>query len=169
VDSGATNIVPFEEKRVGRTPVGFAWHFICDGTNLQHLQLNHVPTNRNDITTQLTRQLVERLGERPVAMWFKDTQLSIEENRLRVRAGTRFAADWIRRRFGDELQRLAIDIIDTNAGVDIEVEPHDVRSKSKPTTGTNDSRTLHAIPSDRSIRGRLVQSSGMDRRVTDGK
>ena len=96
-----------------------------------------MPTNRNDITTQLTRQLVERLGERPVAMWFKDTQLSIEENRLCVRAGTRFAADWIRRRFGDELQRLAIDIIDTTAGVDIEVEPNDLRSKSKPTTGSS--------------------------------
>ncbi|MCH2149478.1 MAG: DnaA/Hda family protein, partial [Phycisphaerales bacterium] len=92
-----------------------------------------MPANHNDITTRLTRQLVDRLGERPVAMWFKDTQLSIENNQLHVRAGTRFAADWIRRRFGEELQRLAVDVIDTDARVDIDVNPQAVR----PATGSS--------------------------------
>ena len=143
---------------------------MCDEINHHQQQLDHVPTNRNDITTQLTKQLVDRLGERPVAMWFKDTKLSVEDNRLQVRAGTRFAADWIRRRFGEELQRLAADIIDTDAHVDIDVNPEETRSTSRPSMKDAPATQLDApdrtrVPRRASKRGPSMRFHQIDRFV----
>ena len=79
--------------------------------------------NTNHNSTELTRQLTEQLGERPVAMWFKDTELNIENGRLQVQAETRFAADWIRRRFSDQLRALAKSAIAPDAEFEITVMP----------------------------------------------
>ena len=43
--------------------------------------------NTNHNSTELT-QLTEQLGERLVAMWFKDTELNIENGRPQVQAET---------------------------------------------------------------------------------
>ena len=80
-------------------------------------------SNSSPNSTELTRRLVEQLGERPVTMWFRDTEMHVEDGRLQVHAETRFAADWIRRRFNDELRTLAGTVIAPDAEVDILVTP----------------------------------------------
>jgi chromosomal replication initiator protein len=92
------------------------------GTHSKHTTTAHVSTSNHN-STELTRRLVEQLGERPVTMWFRDTELHVEDGRLQVHAETRFAADWIRRRFNDELRTLAGTVIAPDAEVDILVTP----------------------------------------------
>ena len=103
-------------------------------------------TNNN--STELTRHLVEQLGERPVAMWFRDTELAIVDGRLEVRAETRFAADWIRRRFNAELRKLAGSIIAPEAEVDIVVDPAEDHGRGS-TAPTAAPATLPAAPDRR--------------------
>ena len=78
--------------------------------------------NTNHNSTELTRQLTEQLGERPVAMWFKDTELNIENGRPGA-GRDRFAADWIRRRFSDQLRAAREISHRTDAEFEITVMP----------------------------------------------
>jgi chromosomal replication initiator protein len=73
-----------------------------------------------------TRTLAQRIGERPFAMWFeRSVRFSYEANdrTLRVAVPNRFVADWIQRKFDEEIQGVAADVLDEQIAVDVEIDP----------------------------------------------
>lgn len=80
-------------------------------------------------------------------MWFKDVRIRVEDGRLEIMARTRFAADWIRRRFGTELRDVARECIapdtDINVIVDTQAGPLEERQ------GARDAPTPRPLAPDR--------------------
>lgn len=81
-------------------------------------------------SADLTSRLQERIGPRPWRMWFEHASVELDAGRLIVKTGSKFEADWIARRFRDDLDGLASEL-DVERG-HIEVRPGDAHGSAEP-------------------------------------
>ncbi len=113
--------------------------------------IQHVPTtplnNSSNQTSQVARELSKKLGERSYAMWFKDSRIRVQDGHLEIMAQTRFAADWIRRRFGDDLRDIAGKCISPESNILVIVDTE--AANKEENQGTRDTPTTRPQAPDR--------------------
>jgi chromosomal replication initiator protein len=69
----------------------------------------------------LTRALQERIGKASYRMWFGHTAIALEDGVLQVAAASKFEAEWITRRFSEDLHAIATDAGGSAAHVHVQI------------------------------------------------
>jgi len=71
----------------------------------------------------LTNALQQRIGKASYRMWFGHTAMALEEGVLQVGAASQFEAEWITKRFSEDLHAIAMDAGGTEAHVHVQLRP----------------------------------------------
>ncbi|MEC8321063.1 MAG: DnaA/Hda family protein [Planctomycetota bacterium] len=123
------------------------------------------PAEEDSIPDRIGREVARRVGARRWDMWFdRTTDFVVEDGSLRIRADSRFVADWIERHFREAIQTAARAELGDAAKVSLEVRhrPGEDATSHDGTEGRNQDGP-HAAPPDRS-RARNTKRLRRDRR-----
>ena len=74
---------------------------------LAHSVANSLLTPNDGITETLTAQLAEKIGQGAWRMWFDHAAIDVADNQMTVTTDSKFAADWISRRYQGVLDEVA--------------------------------------------------------------
>ena len=110
------------------------------------------PAEEDSIPERIGREVARRVGARRWDMWFdRTTDFVVEDGSLRIRADSRFVADWIERHFREAIQTAARAELGDAAKVSLEVRhrPGEDATSHDGTEGRNQDGP-HAAPPDRS-------------------
>ena len=125
------------------------------------LLISLVPVPQTSDT--ITRRLSEHIGEHRYAMWFGQTDISVDGARVEIQARTQFVADWINHRFNRTLRSVAQEALGTAADVHVTVNtktPPAAGRHEQPREGDRGARSTRPSAPDRD-RGRRPTPPGM--------
>ena len=86
----------------------------------------------------ITRRISEHLGEHRYAMWFGETDITVDGSDVRIRARSQFVADWINHRFNRTLRSVVQDELGATADIHVTVDtktPPASRRHEQPQEG----------------------------------
>lgn len=110
----------------------------------------------------ITRRISEHLGEHRYAMWFGETDITVDGSDVRIRARSQFVADWINHRFNRTLRSVVQNELGETADIHVTVDtktPPASRRHEQPQEGDRGARSTRPSAPDRD-RGRRPAPPG---------